>query len=519
MKKAILVYILFILLSESALAQCPGNCNGSNTFWGFSAGLNNTTGTVNTFIGGEAGKVNADGGGNTFVGGFAGASNVNGFENTFIGAGAGAFNKSGVENTYIGNQSGYNNINGVNNTFVGQLAGFNNTVGHENTFIGRSAGGGNTTGQYNTFVGSYAGGGLNGFYNTALGYEAGRDNVNGLRNTFLGSFAGRLNRGNLNTILGQEAGKLNVFGFGNVFLGNQAGYNETSSNKLYIANDSTSNPLIYGDFSQKVVALNGALGIGIKNPERPIHLRATNAIFRIDRDRPDPGFAIVRYDAGFNNVWKSFYFYTFATGVNQGKFVIADWGTNVAGPSTHRLVIENNGNIGLGVFNPTAHLHNVGTVRFENLPQGQGRNLVIDNNGNVFVSSNANKNAPDEVNQQLLEQIESLKERLETLENQLAKIQGLESETIDKNTAQLHQNQPNPFGQSTVISYYLPEKNIQAMILITDLQGKEISRLPINQKGEGGVTVQAGSLHKGLYLYTLVVDGKIVDSKRMLITD
>ena len=152
-----------------------------------------------------------------------------------------------------------------------------------------------------------------------------------------------------NTFLGLTAGRNNS-GSGNVFIGANAGRDETGSNKLYISNSETDRPLIYGDFAQNVVNVNGALGVGIKNPERPIHLRASNAIFRIDRDGNDPGFAIVRYDQGFNNVWKSFYFYTRGNGVNNGKFIIADWGTQVAGPSTPRFVIANNGNIGIGNF-------------------------------------------------------------------------------------------------------------------------------------------------------------------------
>ena len=76
-------------------------------------------------------------------------------------------------------------------------------------------------------------------------------------------------------------------------------------------------------------------------------------------------FAIVRYDNVFNNVIKSFYFYNHATGPNNGKFIIADWGTQVAGSSTPRLVIANNGNVGIGNFlvsNPSQKLTVDGNV-------------------------------------------------------------------------------------------------------------------------------------------------------------
>ena len=56
------------------------------------------------------------------------------------------------------------------------------------------------------------------------------------------------------------AGYSNITGSSNVFLGYNAGYNETGSNKLYIANTNTNTPLIYGDFSA------GTLGIGTSVP-------------------------------------------------------------------------------------------------------------------------------------------------------------------------------------------------------------------------------------------------------------
>jgi hypothetical protein len=77
-----------------------------------------------------------------------------------------------------------------------------------------------------------------------LGYNAGYSNVVGNWNTFLGSQAGYSN-----------------LGFANVFIGNKAGYYETDSDKLYIDNSDTSNPLIYGDFSANSVKINGNLNV------------------------------------------------------------------------------------------------------------------------------------------------------------------------------------------------------------------------------------------------------------------
>ena len=65
-----------------------------------------------------------------------------------------------------------------------------------------------------------------------------------------------------NTVsIGREAGFQNVTGNANVFIGYKAGFNETGSNKLYIANSNTTTPLIYGEFDTPLVNINGQLQV------------------------------------------------------------------------------------------------------------------------------------------------------------------------------------------------------------------------------------------------------------------
>ena len=42
---------------------------------------------------------------------------------------------------------------------------------------------------------------------------------------------------------------------------------------------------------------------------------------------------------------------------------------------------------------------------------------------------------------------------------------------------------------------------------------------PITARGAGSVTISGSSLSAGMYVYTLVADGQIVDSKRMILTE
>jgi len=250
-----------------------------NTFIGEQAGHDNSEGNWNTFIGRQSGDENTIGSSNTFVGGAAGHLNTTGYYNTFIGASAGAVNTEGSWNTFIGRQSGDANTTGYSNTFVGGVSGQANTTGYSNTFIGGSAGYANTTGLYNTFMGDSAGhDNTIGFSNTFIGGLAGNDNSTGQQNTFIGASTGHSNTtGHYNTFIGENAGYTNETGNGNLFLGYRAGYNETDSNKLYIANSDTSTPLIYGDFGEQELTINGDLAVsgGIEFSNGTVQTTAT----------------------------------------------------------------------------------------------------------------------------------------------------------------------------------------------------------------------------------------------------
>ncbi len=281
-----------------------GSEGPENTFYGLGAGASITSGLYDTFIGRYAGTSNTTGYYNTFLGGLAGYSNLTANWNTFIGYATGYANTTGHDNIFLGPFSGRYNTGGNFNTFLGSQAGCYNTFGDHNTFIGFLAGQDNTTGEYNTFLGSSAGdantdGNDNNFFgynaghsnttgsaNAFIGYQAGYSNTTGYSNNFLGLGAGRANTtGNFNTYIGHQAGYYNSGGGYNVFLGTSAGAYETGSNKLYIANSSTSTPLVYGDFSTGILAVNGLLGIGTKSPNFPIELRTTgrNAVFVMQR--------------------------------------------------------------------------------------------------------------------------------------------------------------------------------------------------------------------------------------------
>jgi hypothetical protein len=182
---------------------------------------------------------------NTSIGYYAGTSTTTGSQNVYIGHRAGRVNQTGSYNVITGYHAGYNTTSGYNN-FYGGFSGYENTTGIWNSFYGDRSGQNNTTGNENTFIGK----------------SAGYLNQTGSKNIYLGTSSGYNNiLGDSNIAIGYRSGYNNKYGHGNIFLGFNAGYNEAGNNKLYIDNDSTSTPLIYGEFDNNIITINGSLGL------------------------------------------------------------------------------------------------------------------------------------------------------------------------------------------------------------------------------------------------------------------
>ena len=228
------------------------NQSNGNTSWGANALNPVSTSFFNTAIGGNALSLN-NGSGNTANGAFALESNVNGTENTAIGAFALESNVSGTENTAIGNAAMISNKAGSNNTANGSQAL-----------------------RYND--------GLN---NTAMGWASLYTNSMGNDNTAIGA-SSLLNNslGSNNTAIGYNTGSGIINGSGNVFIGSNAGGVEQGSNKLYISNSGSdaNNTLIYGEFKDKLLQVNGKLKVNV--PEKTVGLDLGAAAIQVSGTNP-----------------------------------------------------------------------------------------------------------------------------------------------------------------------------------------------------------------------------------------
>lgn len=265
-----------------------------NVYIGSYAGENSTTGAnYNVAVGylalrGYGASPYFTGTSNIVMGYYAGTSMTSGSRNALFGSSAGTAITSGTDNVVIGYSAGDRMSSSSNNILFGLVAGRIITTGGENIFIGYYSGSDGSfslTGSRNIGMGHSSLARVNGaaINNIAIGFGSMAGSVsNGIvssenigigtaslagiytgdSNIAIGNFSGNaMSTGSRNTFIGAGTGQLMTTGTDNVFIGYQVGYNENGSNKLYIDNTNTSTPLIYGEFDNNLLRVNGILDV------------------------------------------------------------------------------------------------------------------------------------------------------------------------------------------------------------------------------------------------------------------
>ncbi len=127
-------------------------------------------------------------------------------------------------------------------------------------------------------------------------------------------------------------------------------------------------------------------------------------------------------------------------------------------------------------------------------------------------------------------QIVSLQKQNEALIGEIAAIKamltnqaskpntGINQQEVSFETASLDQNVPNPpAGSMTRINYNIPNGATKAELIILDNAGRKIKTISLNTFGKGVLNVNTKGLASGTYTYTMYVDGKMVDTKKMVV--
>ncbi len=349
-----------------------------NSFFGSNSGLSNFTGNDNSFFGFEAG-LESGGDNNSFFGSQAAKNNNSGNNNSFFGAQAGKNNNSGNSNSFFGRDAGFSTTSGSDNAFFGAQAGMNNTTGLENAFFGYRAGEDNVDGEDNTYIGFAAGSKSNGSNNVYVGRASGVRSLEANNNAFFGASSGFNNAtGENNTFIGGSAGGSNKFGSYNTFLGNGTGPLSLDSVDRaiaigYNAKVACSNCAVIGGTGEDAVKV----AIGTSQPDRELTIS----------DVDENGDAVISLKASNSSSREMI------LGVNQSSGGILSMQTNndlfFRTNGTNRMVIENDGKVGIGTTAPTEKLDVDGNVRFRQVPtlpvltDGSERVLYINTDGTL----------------------------------------------------------------------------------------------------------------------------------------
>ena len=127
----------------------------------------------------------------------------------------------------------------------------------------------------------------------------------------------------------------------------------------------------------------------------------------------------------------------------------------------------------------------------------------------------------------LVSTINELNNRIATLEQENAKQGKTVFEAKDAESAtglringepSISQNSPNPCNASSEVSCTIPDNTSNAAIYIYDLTGKVLDTIQIDGRGTTTATIETSGLAPAMYLYSLVCDGKVIDTKRMIVS-
>jgi len=296
------------------------------------------------------------------------------------------------------------------------------------------------------------------------------------------------------------------------------------------------------------ILTNGNVGIGTSTPAMPLQITSNSVDQFLRLNGNSPSLQLVDSPGIFNRLGKLGYATTsnmYVAGSVAGDMILQNldssgsliFGTN-ATPSNgiERMRITAAGYVGLATSSPAAKFDvdcspvtgktNPSNIRFRNLESGAGSILVIDSNGYVYrAASGASASvASTPLTTDLQSQIEDLKNQVQELRSLLASKIALspgEAKQLQNESASwLGDNFPNPAAGTTTIRYSLPSQVGAAMCQVYGLDGKRVATIVLNPSaGQGQVQLATGKLSSGIYIYSLVIDGKLVDTKKMVVSN
>jgi hypothetical protein len=162
-----------------------------------------------------------------------------------------------------------------------------------------------------------------------------------------------------------------------------------------------------------------------------------------------------------------------------------------------------------------------------NWPLGEMKTMMREHLDATAVEALARKNknyvadvmAYDDVHNQILAMADMLTEGIiKQFPNMFGGCGGGKNQNSETPTtaARLEQNSPNPFDDKTTISYFIRDEIKQAQIIIYDQMGNTIRKFDVQDRGRGSLVFYPSNLRKGIYIYSIIADGQLADTKKMI---
>jgi hypothetical protein len=506
-KKQLAFYFLWAVFISCTASS---NAQNYNTSYGDYALIGITTGSYNTAYGNSSLKYNSSGSFNTGYGWHSLYSNQTGSCNTAVGTGALNYN-TGHRNTAVGYYSLYGNKNGVRNVAIGYRA-LNSSVSNDgNVAIGDSTLYKYNDGTYTDYlvaVGQHAlTNNTVGYNNTAVGGRSLVENITGVNNTANGVFALISNTtGGSNTAVGFSALSGNITGHYNTAIGSGA---NVSSNALTNATAigsgaiaTANNQIMLGNTSVTSVKAAGSFVI------------MSDGRFKNNRKEDVPGLAFIKElkPVTYNyNIHKlNDYLKTDKNKIETGR------ASNCCVAEEEAAIVKKERKLYSGfIAQEVEAVANKLGYEFSGLYKPQ-------NDKDAYGISYADFVVP------LVKAVQELAKQNEDLQKQINELKAVKttgakidvsSQTSTKialTDASLEQNKPNPFVNTTSIHYNIPAGAKNAQLTIVDHVGKTIKQISLHA-GTSVVNVDASALSSGTYSYTLLVDGKLIENKKMTV--
>lgn len=380
-----------------------------------------------------------------------------------------------VNNAIVG-YTGYSSNSNV--TFGYQT--INPSIGWGNTAFGNATLRSNSSGVGNTGVGTASlNQNTNGHYNTAIGINTLAANVSGAYNTAIGYYADI-----------SSSGLINATAIGN-------GAIATSNNQIKLGNSSVTS--IGGKVSWTIIS-DGRVKSNIRQdvPGLDFIELLQPITYNVDPDVIDELLKVKKSTNGVDD--PETLSIQAKNRAMQKKVIHTGFIAQDVEKAAQTLGYEFSG---VDVPENDNSLYGLRYAEFV-VPLVKAVQELNDKNSNI-----------ENENVELKAQISNLQSQIDELKQLMAgkTITGIDS-GLKAPGALLEQNIPNPFNQSTTINYTLPDVYSNAQIVITDSMGKTLKQIPISNSGS--IEVETNFMDTGIYFYSLQVDGKLINTKKMV---